>query len=722
MYYQSRYHLSNGCLSLALDSLTGEVLELIDETSGENLLKNHLFVLPQPFAVIAGNGETCLRPGSAEAIAQYPQLRPEIVVSAQKPSVTVTYSSLWDGESPWNVRVEYTVELLENGDSQWRIHVENHSVEKMQEVRFPCVNGVYFGQDWRENTLVYPFEAGIQVKDPITAFAQEHSVIYWRWQNYKYVYGLGALSRKLPGEVYSVDEKYSGNLSMKWLDYYGENGGLYFACHDVTPNICSLRADTCGPHSPGMNFSFGHPVHLVPESCWDSPEFVVAVHPGDWHNGAEKYRAFHREHSQAAVYRPKWFEKSAGLVAHYDFKYQNGGIVHHFSDIPRLLEQARELGLNHLLVAGWHKDGFDNGFPEYEPAADLGTADELRDQVAKVISQGGHICFYVNSRLANTKYGHLKEFIAENGVVLEDGSIMTEQYGSGNLRFAVQCIGSQGWRKKLEETVSYVTEDIGIDGMYLDQLAMGSPCLCHNPHHDHGFGEWSVWYQKMLEDVALRRQQGSDQPLSMIHEGVSDSYGNLVSGQLVSTFSYHHCGAFPKLYRYTFPEQILVDMLYPEQNLAMRPVHVAQASREMIDRAFLLGMYFWVYDLEEDNTFRRDPKSYEYLKNTISLRNFWLETFGLGTYRDQDGILCTPEGVQAACYSLEDGVLIACANKTSSPQSILVKVEGPCFIQSFTAESIPHAGGEAKHNADPDTAALELTSAPQTLFYVKYET
>ena len=153
----------------------------------------------------------------------------------------------------------------------------------------------------------------------------------------------------------------------------------------------------------------------------------------------------------------------------------------------------------------------------------------------------------------------------------------------------------------------------------------------------------------------------------------------------------------------------------------MRPVHVAQASREMIDRAFLLGMYFWIYDLEEDNTFRRDPKSYEYLKKVIALRKFWLEEFGLGTYGDQNGLTNIPEGIQAACYTLEDGLLIVCSNTTSSPQTIQVQVEKPCSVQSFTAESLPNAFAATSQNPNHDgTISLELSSAPHTLFHLKY--
>ena len=81
--------------------------------------------------------------------------------------------------------------------------------------------------------------------------------------------------------------------------------------------------------------------------------------------------------------------------------------------------------------------------------------------------------------------------------------------------------------------------------MYLDQLAMGSLASVTIQSTGMAFGEWNTWYQKILEAIARNRAQAGKAPLSIIHEGVSDAYGPLVSGQLVSTFSYHHhCGAF----------------------------------------------------------------------------------------------------------------------------------------------------------------------------------
>ena len=46
--YKSRYHYDNSALHIAVDSLTGELLELGPAFSGENLIKNSLHDL-RPF-------------------------------------------------------------------------------------------------------------------------------------------------------------------------------------------------------------------------------------------------------------------------------------------------------------------------------------------------------------------------------------------------------------------------------------------------------------------------------------------------------------------------------------------------------------------------------------------------------------------------------------------------------------------------------------------------
>ena len=70
------------------------------------------------------------------------------------------------------------------------------------------------------------------------------------------------------------------------------------------------------------------------------------------------------------------------------------------------------------------------------------------------------------------------------------------------------------------------------------------------------------------------------------------------------------------------------------QHMAMRPVHIGKISEKLMQQAYTLGFYFWIYDLEEDNTFDLDREKLSLLKRTIAARNAWLKDYGSGTYLD----------------------------------------------------------------------------------------
>ena len=48
---QGRLHFDHSGIHLVLDSMTGELLELIRKDTGDNLLKNHMYTLRQPFTL-----------------------------------------------------------------------------------------------------------------------------------------------------------------------------------------------------------------------------------------------------------------------------------------------------------------------------------------------------------------------------------------------------------------------------------------------------------------------------------------------------------------------------------------------------------------------------------------------------------------------------------------------------------------------------------------------
>ena len=149
-----------------------------------------------------------------------------------------------------------------------------------------------------------------------------------------------------------------------------------------------------------------------------------------------------------------------------------------------------------------------------------------------------------------------------------------------------------------------------------------------------------------------------------------------------------------------------MDMMCPPSHSAMRPAHIARQSGFLLDRAFCVGSYLWVYDLEEDNTFRRDPAAYQHLRQVIALRQSWLSRYGHGVLTDDRDLLEQPgaPGLILKTFRLERGLLLACANPGSqaveaalrwnrpeAPRARLYTLDAPESPEE--AELRPAAGG-----------------------------
>ena len=659
--YHSRVHFENDLLSLALDTRTGELMELIRKETGDNYIKSNLVACPPPFCLETESGARITAPPSSEA-ANDPQLAAKIThqIAGNKQIIRVSYEKLMDQNRViYHCPLTYTLTLTDHSSL---IQTEIEFVPDNMAVNsclFPYLSGIWLGEDYADDILLYPFNGGIRMENPITSLSAPKKQIHWRWQDYHYIYnykGMGLSPDSLG--YYTLDHAYSGPLSMAYLDLFDGKNGLYLGADpQKISGIISLVARTKGESDLGMNFAIRHRLPVAKEVHRLSGE--ILLHRGDWHEAADYYRTLTSRNTRSC---PEWFDQSSGLAAHYDFKYQNSGVVHHFADIPRLAEEAKEIGLDHLLFSGWHKDGFDNGFPQYYADDQLGNLEELKSGIRFAHNLGIKVSFYLNSRLANIKYQANSELIESGCIRQKDGSLYIEQYGSKNLKFATMCAASDAWQQHMKQSFAYVKE-AGADGIYFDQIGMAPPLLCYAKDHHHPVDDWVTGCRQL---ISLAKELD----LNIIIEGCSDLYGPMVGGQLISTFSYIDV-AYPRLFRYTFPHQGLVDMVYPKKNLAMRPVFVANRAKQMIDTAIITGMTPWVYDLEEDNTFFRDPEMLDYLKKALIIRKAFLSVPGKKTFRDVCGLFGNPN---AALFETKDGVILLAAEE----ESLLLKGKHTC--------------------------------------------
>ena len=675
--YSSRLLMTNGILSLELDALNGEILGFIRESTMDNAAKNY-------FRDVSGilDGEVFVKDEKKHLnIPRYAQicedksLTPTIRV--EKDRAELFYPYLVANGEKIDISAKVIVKLPENDcRSYWYLTLDNRSGCEIQSCKFPQINGLWLGEDWKEDKLIFPRVAGLKMEDPTATLAREPVRMTWKWQEYLHNYFLGSqpATRDDRG-VYELSANHTGGCSMLWMDLYSqeEGTGIYITCRNRDLRQKAIKACSLGPTNPGVGLGIDH-FPCLSQGTWDSQECVIAFHEGDWHWAADEYRAYRQTIPAPVVENapvPQWFKDSPGLVAHYDFMYQGGRVVHTFRDIPALWERAKSQGYNHLLLAGWNDHGFDDGFPLYRPSRELGTEAELKKAIADIKAEGGHVCFYLNSRLCNVGYPQNAARTEKSCAMNRDGSLKIENYGAKGVDFATLCMSEPSWRRQLVEDIVYLVKEIGIDSVYLDQLAMATSVLCYHPEHAEHKGDPAAWnqgYEKLLSEL---RSAVPDCPI--LYEGCCDVFGSGVAAQLISTLRRPAVGALAEVYKYTFPEQILTDMLNPRRYSAMRAEHVARKSVWLLYKSFVIGSYFWCYDLEEDNTFSRDPVQERRMVKTVALRKAWLEKWGHGTFRDQEGLIGVAEEALVKTYNIDKGVLVACADETGLEGSVCLE-------------------------------------------------
>ena len=201
--YLSRLHATNGIVSVAVDSLNGEILEFVRESTWDNAAKNHVRNTRSPLDGILHTDKGDMRiyvPRYIE-IRSDPRLTPQIKTYQREKSarVTMVYPMLVavprDGQhaaEAVDISAEVTVDLPE-GECRtlWHLSIENRTGWEIGQICFPAADGLWLGETWEDDVLVMPRFAGWQVVNPSKKLASAPPCINWKWQEYIYGYNLG---------------------------------------------------------------------------------------------------------------------------------------------------------------------------------------------------------------------------------------------------------------------------------------------------------------------------------------------------------------------------------------------------------------------------------------------------------------------------------------------------------------------------------------------------
>ena len=351
-----------------------------------------------------------------------------------------------------------------------------------------------------------------------------------------------------------------------WDDDTGR--GLYMAAHD--PHGCTKKICMDKHMGEVTSFSISYIAEnaLIPlNSQTMGGKVVWRLYDGDWYDATQIYRGWvlqeadwlppmDAEHKRTDS--PDWIH-DIGIWC------MGGGTEREGWEQP-ILDLQKEMGVPvavHLYY--WHKIPFDTCYPHYFPVKDYTVSgiQKLHEANIRVIP-------YINGRLwdVNDKEdvmdytGEAPDFTFEqDGEVIatteEDGSIIREAYCSyrkngERVRLNGICLSQTKWHDIIERLGERIYDELGVDGIYVDQTAGSSCATSYNPNHGHPLGTGGTWHitgtRQMMKRLQDLRQKKGLQSI-YITEDHSEQFICSMDGMLVWHWSSGGLvPAFPAVY------------------------------------------------------------------------------------------------------------------------------------------------------------------------------
>ena len=241
---------------------------------------------------------------------------------------------------------------------------------------------------------------------------------------------------------------------------------------------------------PCIAWSWATGAFVEPGATWKSCEFGLGVHCGDWHETADRLRAWMAEWWTPCD-TPASVREKIGLL-HIHAHGFSGEPYHEFSELPAIARDARRFGVRDLMV--WDNTASvyyrpDRGDFWEMPAA---RRRELQLALRRVRELGTMATAFVNWRLAaecNSSWKTLKPLVQESlfGVglfgfpcgTMDGGWYNDPGYEMGS--HAV-CCGAEGYlpyaRRVLKRTL-----ELGFDIVSVDQASEWNYCLSRRHGH-----------------------------------------------------------------------------------------------------------------------------------------------------------------------------------------------------------------------------------------------
>lgn len=322
-------------------------------------------------------------------------------------------------------------------------------------------------------------------------------------------YGCGEIYSSTKKGGYSSEQNYpSYGASMQYLAFWDteKRRGIYCGAHDPAPAYKKIYFSKKDDEKQ-MTLKIVLPLTettTVGNSQELCGKLVWQIFDGDWYDAALIYRDWVFSEASWSIKGkeiPEWLKKTNHwwLVHNLDgFKAE---------DIAALNKDLGVGSATHIYY--WHEIPFDNDYPHYFPIKQ-----KYLEEIKKLKDMGIRTMPYINGRLWDTRDKGTEDWQFSSkarpyATKDKDGKPFIETYNAreadgSKVELAIMCPSTAVWQEKVKEITSRLFGEVGVDAVYIDQIAAAKPNLCEDKTHNHPAGGGTWWcssYANLLEHV-----------------------------------------------------------------------------------------------------------------------------------------------------------------------------------------------------------------------------
>lgn len=148
---------------------------------------------------------------------------------------------------------------------------------------------------------------------------------------------------------------------------------------------------------------------------FESGEFVLSAHAGDWQTGGQNYRAWFSEHFPLP-HKPSWLRQQRTWFTSIIFQPEDR-IRADYKRYDRWCRDAEAMGIRCHELVGWNKGGLERDYPAYWPDERLGGWEGYRALQKDIRSRGAHCLTFVNYNIidsAGSEFARLRHLVHQD--------------------------------------------------------------------------------------------------------------------------------------------------------------------------------------------------------------------------------------------------------------------------------------------------------------------